>query len=263
VAAAAFSGRGDWVRELVRRGGEVNFDEGFVGHALNNLLYTDHRRFVPFVLENGPDLHQVTSIGVRTPPMVWAAYTETADLSVAKALLARGLNVNETTSAGHTALDWAMKRGETPLVAYLRAHGGTNGQPAGRAKVAPENVLPNDPAGRTDGLRDSVQRGLRLLQDSSDRFLANGFVRQSSCVSCHHQTLPAMAFGLAQERGFALDEAALARQLHRQLEFWSKSRDAAYEMFEPQPDSPSNLGYGLFGLKALGQGRKPPPLNPR
>jgi N-acyl-D-amino-acid deacylase len=121
-----------------------------------------------------------------------------------------------------------------------------------RAKVIPENVLPLDPAGRTAALRDSVQRGLRVLQDSSDTFLANGFVKQSGCVSCHHQTLPAVALGLARERGFVVDEPALARQLHRQLESWSKSLDAAYEMFEPQPDSPANLGYGLFGLKALG-----------
>ena len=73
VAAAAFSGRGKWVEKLVRRNGEVNFDEGFVGHALNNLLYADHRQFVPLVLEHGSDLHQMTSIGEKTPPMVFSA----------------------------------------------------------------------------------------------------------------------------------------------------------------------------------------------
>lgn len=252
VAAAAFSGRGDWVRELVRRGGEVNFDDGFVGHALNNLFYAGHRRVIPFVIGQGADLHQVTPLGVKTPPMVWAAYTETADVTVAKALLARGLDVNEPTGAGHTALDWAMKRGETPLVAYLRAQGATNGHPPARPKAVPQNAVPGEAAARNAAVRDSVQRGLGALQRTSDQFLANGFVRQSGCISCHHQSLPAVAFGRALERGFALDEAALARQLHRQHEAWSKSRDAAYEMFEPQPDSPANLGYGLFGLKSLG-----------
>jgi ankyrin repeat protein len=252
VAAAAFTGRGDWVRELVKRGGAVNFDEGFVGHALNNLLYAGHRQFVPFLIEHGADLHQTTSIGERTPPMVWSAYTETADLGVAKALLAAGLNVNEPTGAGHTALDWAMKRGETPLVAFLRSQGATNSPPGTRPKDPPQNPVPADPAGRSAMLRDSVQRAIAILQRGSDGFLANGFVKESGCVSCHHETLPAIAFGRARERGFQLDEGSLARQLHTQYASWSKGRDAAYEMFEPQPDSPANLGYGLFGLKSLG-----------
>src|SRR6185436_15612732 len=113
VGAAAYRGLDEWVEKLVQHGGQVNFDDGFLGHAFNNLLYTDHRRSVPFVIEHGVDLHQTTSFGERTPPMVWSAYTETSDLSVAKALLARGVDINEPTGAGHTALDWAMKRGET------------------------------------------------------------------------------------------------------------------------------------------------------
>lgn len=252
VAAAAFTGRGEWIKKLVQRGGQVNFDEGFLGHALNNLLYTDHRGLVPFVIEHGADLHQTTSFGERTPPMVWAAYTETADLSVAKALLARGLNVNETTGHGHTALDWAMKRGETPLVAYLRSRGATNSPPVAREKAIPQNAIPADPADRTAVLRDSVQRAVEVLQRSSDGFLANGFVKQSGCVSCHHQNLPAIAFGRARERGFRLDEASLARQLQVQHASLSKGRDSAYEMVEPTPDSPASLGYGLLGLKSLG-----------
>jgi len=252
VAAAAFTGRGEWLAELVRRGGQVNFDEGFLGHALNNLLYTGHRSLVPLVIEHGADLHQTTSFGERTPPMVWSAYTETADLSVAKALLARGLNVNETTGHGHTALDWARKRGATPLVDYLRSQGATNSPAAAREKAFPQNDIPAEPTARTAVLRDSVQRAVEVLQRSSDGFLANGFVKQSGCVSCHHQTLPAIAFGRARERGFRLDEASLARQLQVQQASWSKGRDSAYEMVEPTPDSPASLGYGLLGLKSLG-----------
>ncbi len=252
VAAAAFTGRGEWLAVLVRRGGQVNFDEGFLGHALNNLLYTDHRRLVPLVIEHGADLHQTTSFGERTPPMVWSAYTETADLSVAQALLARGLNVNETTGHGHTSLDWALKRGETPLVAYLRSQGATNSPAAAREKAFPRNAIPTDPADRTAVLRDSVQRAVEVLQRSSDGFLANGFVKQAGCVSCHHQTLPAVAFGRARERGFRLDEASLARQLQVQQASLSKGRDSAYELVEPTPDSPASLGYGLWGLRNLG-----------
>ena len=145
--------------------------------------------------------------------MVFAAYTETADLSVAKTLLAQGLNVNEPTSAGHTALDWAMKRGETPLVAYLRSQGATNSPHTTKPKNIPQNPVPADTAARTSPLRVSVQRALDLLQRSSDGFLANGFVQQYGCVSCNHQTQPAIALGRARARRFRVAEDSLARQL--------------------------------------------------
>ncbi len=252
VAAAAFTGKRDLLETLVARGGAVNFDEKFAGHGLNNALYTDHQHLARFLVEHGSDLHQPSSFGERVPPMVWSAYNETGDASIARLLIEHGLNVNEVTGAGHTALDWAVKRGDTPLVAYLRTQGATNSAPATRAKAVPQNAVPADAAGRAAALRDSVQRAIDLLQRSSDGFLANGFVKQSGCVSCHQQTLPAVAFGRAQERGFRLDEASLARQLHTQHASWSKSRDAAYEMTEPLPDFPTTVSYGMFGLKSLG-----------
>jgi Planctomycete cytochrome C len=97
-----------------------------------------------------------------------------------------------------------------------------------------------------------VQRAIDVLQRGSDGFLASGLAKQQKCVSCHHQTLPAVAYGRARERGFRVDEASLARQLLAQHASLSRSRDAAYEMFEPGPDSPASLGYGLIGLKSLG-----------
>lgn len=252
VAAAAFAGHTDWVEQLVQHGGQVNFDDGFLGHALNNLLYTDYRGSAAFLIEHGADLHQTTSFGERTPPMVWSAYTETADLSVARALLAKGADINEPTGFGHTALDWALKRGETPLVTYLREHGAKTSPGVVRTKAIPQSAIPNDPAARTAMLRDSVQRAVDVLQRSSDGFLANAFVKKSACVSCHQQTLPAVAYGLARERGFRVDEGSLARQLKVQHTALARGRDSSYELVEPTPDSPTSLGYGLLGMKSLG-----------
>jgi len=154
LATAALAGRGELMIQLLDHGATPNVDDGFVGNALNNLLYGGHAQLVPLVLEHGVDLHQTSSIGEKTPPMVWSAYTDTADTSVAEALLARGLDVNEPTSAGHTALDWALKRGETPLVAYLRSRGGTNSAPL-RNKDLPTNAIPQESSARAALLRDS------------------------------------------------------------------------------------------------------------
>jgi len=249
VAGAALGGRERILKLLVSRGGSVNCDDGFAGHALNIAAYARHTHLIPYLLEQDIDLHRKSSFGEAAPPMVWAAYDEAGDPAFARALLDRGLDVNEPSDAGSTALNWALKRGNTPLVAYLRSHGAT--EIPTKQKPVPSNPVP--PGGRERELmiRRGVQRALNLLQRSSDGFLENGLVQQSGCVSCHHQTLPAVTFALARQRGFQLSEASLARQLAVQQTGWSKTLDRAYEMHAPQPAPAAVIGYGLHGLHAL------------
>lgn len=251
VANAALAGRKEITELLVDRGGSVNCSDGFAGHALNIALYAQHRHLVPYLLEQGADLHQKSPFGEPVPPMVWSAYTETADLDVTRALLDRGVDVNEPSDAGSSALSWAQKRGQTALVALLQSKGAAPGPGHSNRKTVPRKAVPSDAATRERMLRGGVQRAVDLLQRSSDGFLENGFVRKSDCVSCHHQTLPAVAFARARERGFQLNEASLARQLAAQQRGWSKTRDLAYEMQAPQPAPAAVIGYGLHGLHAL------------
>jgi ankyrin repeat protein len=251
VANAAVAGRKEVVEWLVDRGGSVNCSDGFAGHALNIALYAQHRHLVPYLLEKGADLHRKSPFGEPVPPIVWSAYTETADLDAARALLERGVDVNEPSDAGSSALSWARKRGQTPLVALLQSKGAAPGAVNPNRKPVPQNAVPSDATSRERMLRGSVQRAVDLLQRSSDGFLENGFVKKSDCVSCHQQTLPAVAFARALERGFQLNEASLARQLAAQQSGWSKTRDVAYVMQAPQPAPAAVIGYGLHGLHAL------------
>lgn len=253
VAMAAYTGRERLLKLLVEHGGSVNCSDNFAGHALNIALYAEHRQLVPYLLTQGIDLHHKSVYGSEAvPPMVWSAYDEAADPSAALALLERGLDVNEPSSSGSTALSWALKRGNTRLVELLRSKGATEESKGLKKKAFPSHALPSDTAGQERMLRDGVQRALGLLQRSSDGFLDNGFVKKSGCVSCHQQTLSAVALAHARERGFQLDETSLARQLTVQQSSWSKTRDAAYELKPPQPDPPIVIGYGLQGLHALG-----------
>ena len=52
-------------------------------------------------------------------------------------------------------------------------------------------------------IRRSVENAVALLQKSGPQF-----VKVSGCVSCHHQTLPVIAFGVAREHGVPIDETA-------------------------------------------------------
>jgi ankyrin repeat protein len=251
INAATYAGHTAIVQFLLAHGASPNDSDGGTGHALNASLYTWHPEIARFLVEHGVDLQQRSGMATAVPPMVWAAYSESGDDAVARLLLEHGAGLDATASTGETALRWAMKRGETRLTRYLKSSGAPDGGPVAKTKAPPARAVPRDAAGRTQLLRDAVQRALPLLQRGSDGFLANGFVQQQGCVSCHHQTLPLVAYARAQRRGFQVDETSLGRQLTVQLKSWNAGVDGAYELDEPQPDAPTNLGYGLVGLAAL------------
>ena len=57
---------------------------------------------------------------------------------------------------------------------------------------------------RQQEVRASVNKGLKLLQSSSHTFLVNA----QTCFSCHGQDLGVVAFCMAKERGYEVDDAA-------------------------------------------------------
>lgn len=61
-------------------------------------------------------------------------------------------------------------------------------------------------------LRTAVERSLPLLQASMETW-----IREASCISCHHQGLGTMAVVMAAERGVPIDEALHLRQVERLL----------------------------------------------
>jgi ankyrin repeat protein/cytochrome c len=56
-------------------------------------------------------------------------------------------------------------------------------------------------------IRAAVERSLPLLQD-----VGVTFIRQTGCVSCHHNSLVSMAVAAARAHGFAVDETAAKTQ---------------------------------------------------
>ncbi len=53
-------------------------------------------------------------------------------------------------------------------------------------------------------IRRAVTRALPILQKSAGEFVA-----KRACVSCHHNSLPIVAFHMARERGFTIDPALM------------------------------------------------------
>lgn len=255
VVGAAAIGDAALVARLLDAGADIQFSPGFAGHALNFALYSQQTENAKLLIERGADLTLRSPWGEhKTPPILWAAYNQTGDVSVAQAMLAHGADPNLLSERGDSALDWARDRHNHALETVLLAAGAKPGRNATKQKVIPSRPVPAAPAELAALTDAAIARALPLLQRTSDGFLLSGVVRQQKCVSCHQETLPAVAYALARDRGHALDPVSVARQVQDQAHYW-RGEDTVihtYERIAPQPDFPIVTGYGLVGFAALG-----------
>jgi hypothetical protein len=166
-----------------------------------------------------------------------ASAGEHASPEIVQALLDRGADVNAKTRTGETALDYALRNGDTPVVATLRKAGGR-----ANAKVASLASKPR-PA---PSIQDALNRSFPLLRRADD-----GFLRQSGCVSCHNNSLFAMAIAAAKRTGWLTEEADAARHqkaIGPYIEAW---RDRALQGIGI-PGGTDTVSYILVGLQAMG-----------
>lgn len=224
VNTAAMLGYQEIVEMSLNAGANLNFDSGHAGHALNFALYGHQPEVAKLLIQRGADLTLGSPRGEHhTPPILWAAYNESGDAAVGRAMIEKGADVNNTSDLGESALDWARERNNKALEKVLLEAGAREGTRVRKQKVIPNRQLPADSKALDALIRESASRAIQLLQRSSDAFLQSGVVKRQNCVSCHQQTLPAVAFGWAMERGVAVDEASIGRQVQDQARYWGSS----------------------------------------
>ena len=233
VMRAAFGHDLDILRLVLARGGDSNsFDEDRWTPLMEAGLYGDtamssfllarradvNRRdtdgasaLIPYgpmrslelhrkLLANGADAHVKDNFG-RTLLITAAASDTTAPEGV-RGLLAAGHDptlktANLHTKAGESALDWARKHGDTPVTRALFEHAHLSFTPL------PNPELPRLHAGTPHG---ALAKALPLLLSGGP-----GFIQKSGCVSCHHHSLPSLAFSIARQKGVELDERQTLR----------------------------------------------------
>lgn len=171
----------------------------------------------------GADVKAVDPSGSTT--LMWAAAGEAVSAEMVGELIRLGVDPLAKNSRGESALDWALRRGHTAVVAALRE------------------------AGASDAVRvrQRVELALSLLQKSSVQFL-----RVSGCTSCHHQSLPQMAVRLARERGWTVHEQISKQQASAVATMMKMVAEAVKSKPESIPDPPITVGYALLGLYAEG-----------
>jgi ankyrin repeat protein/mono/diheme cytochrome c family protein len=246
VAAAANGGFHEIVNLLLEHGADPNQSTGSRGRALNTALMAGHPAIAASLIVHGAGLDDRSQPG-DTPTTVLAAYTELDDASVARLLKERGADFTAHDADGRTALTWARMRGHRSLIDSLLDAGTPEGQMPPRPEI-PLRPIDLDGPNRERLIGQSVQKGIDLLQRSSDTFLD---VR-SNCVSCHHQNLPGVAIAWARDRGFPVRQATIDRMMERQVQSWAPRVDRAYELDSPFPVPPSFLGWGMWSFAELG-----------
>jgi len=104
-------------------------------------------------------------------------------------------------------------------------------------------------AGASDAamIKQSVEKALALLQKSGPEF-----VKVSGCSSCHHQSLPQMAIGLARSRGLSVNEQISQQQVKAVTAMFRPMREEMLKGSDKFPNPPISVSYSLLGLAAEG-----------
>jgi hypothetical protein len=203
LIGAALSGNAKVVALLLERGADPNavaeLERGILQTPAGVAASMGHADCLRLLMAAGADVN-VQGGPFNHTALLGAAITpskETVHLLLAKA------NVNATDWSGHTALDWAARRGETEIVKMLREVGTEQAKPVSPPDKPLALLHPPD----ADSARRTISAALPPLQQSE-----RTITKTRDCVSCHQHPLVEMTVGLARKHGFTVDETIASEE---------------------------------------------------
>jgi N-acyl-D-amino-acid deacylase len=211
------------VKKLLAEGADPNEGRFFGSPALLFAVINSNQPMVQEMLAHGADVKATDRHGSTT--LMWAVGSESPEPALVEELLNRGVDPNTRNKLGESALTWAIRRGNMKLVERLKAAGASD----------------------ASAIRHSVERAVALLQKSGPEF-----VKVSGCISCHHQSLPQMAYSAARQRGFRVDAAVSEQQVKAVIDMFQPVREQMEKGTIQLPNPGISVSYSLLGLGAEG-----------
>jgi ankyrin repeat protein len=235
-------GIADGIKAILALGADPNADVRQLARVLTpigNAAAFGDPEAIRVLLEAGADPNRPGTLGI-TPLMV-AASAEEQNVQVIEALLDGGAAVNAKDKPGRTALDWALLQGESDASRLLVKRGGVPGE------WRPEKMSPK---GQPRPLREAVNVAVQQLQKTGPQFH-----QRMGCISCHHQSLPAVAIHLAADRGVPVETAVRNHARDATLAVWAPSRENFHMGNCSIFGFLGNIAYGMLALAE--EGAKP------
>ena len=200
--------------------------------ALESAEYDVSAARVKRLIELGadPNLEEMGS-----PLLTWFVSMRTAPAENVRLLVEHGAQVNAKSAEGFTALDYALRQGDTPVAAVLRKLGAAEGRP-----FAPPAIKP-DPA---PSARAALARSIPLLQRVDVTFL-----QKSGCVSCHNNSFEEMAVAELRKKNISFNQDLAQSQLRAVGDYVEGSRERYLQGISIAGGS-DTTSYLLTGLAA-------------
>jgi ankyrin repeat protein len=162
---------------------------------------------------------------------------ETAPVQIVMDLIHRGEDSSAKTNTGETALDFALRHGETAVVRFLKETKARQGATFTNPRVQPKAAA---------SVRAALERSLPLLDRADETTL-----RQSGCVTCHHNSLTSMTQAAARKMGIPVNEEAGRRQRDTLAPYFESWRERALQGIGI-PGNQDTVSYLLIGAAAAG-----------
>ena len=164
-------------------------------------------------IESGANVNASNAAQYARTPLLTAVTSEAEGAETLKLLLDRGADPNARTTEGESALDWAIYKGDRAKIAAARRSAAPGAAPVPVRKT----IAPPATGGISDP-RVSLTKSLARITDVAPRFR-----EQATCISCHHNAMPALAAATARRKGIEIDETRARKNLNDILTFFTAS----------------------------------------
>ncbi len=111
---------------LLANGADANSHDSYNATPLSYAVILNNMEMVKALLPKTTNINEQDIDGIT--PLMWACYNEHDNPAIIQALLDAGAAVKPEDKKGQTALDWALKKGNSPTVALLKNAGATTGK---------------------------------------------------------------------------------------------------------------------------------------